>query len=67
MIQTRSTIQKLLRKHGTADLLRAIASEVQQDANHLRTVGCKVKPEHMDVEFTLLAGCAHAIDKEWEG
>ena len=66
MIQTRNTIRKLLRKHGAEGLLREIAWEIEQEANHLNTIGAPMKAGCMFAEVSLIHGTARAIEEVWK-
>lgn len=54
MIQTRSTLKKLLLKFTTAELLQRIAGELVLEANHYRTIGAPMKAAATDAEVAVL-------------
>jgi hypothetical protein len=63
MIQTRSTIQKLLRKFTTSELLNHVAWELEEHANHYRVVGAINAATDTDKQAVIVRNAAQKLAK----
>jgi hypothetical protein len=62
-MQIRATIIKLLSHYQPEEILRHMASELDEQANHYKTVGAPMRAGYFAKEAEALRECAKAIDK----
>lgn len=63
MMQIRATILKLLKAYNLDELLGHIANEVECNANHMHTVGARVRAAHYDAQTAILKEAAEKLSK----